>query len=337
MEQMDVTSQHEREAALLAEPRIFDHMTALADGLRCRLLLLVAREELTVSDLCAVVQMPQSTVSRHLKLLHEGGWVDSRRDGTRRLYRATPERLDEAALRLWDLTREEIAATPAGRADRDRLRSVLARSKRRSQEFFDASADAWDAMRDELFGSGFLLHALVGLADPDWTVGDLGCGTGAVSEALAPCVRKVIAIDGSPAMLERARERLRRFDQVECVAAELESLPLDDASLDVATAVLVLHHLPAPGAFLAEAARTLRPGGRLLVVDMLPHDREAYRREMGHEWLGFDESTVRDLLAAAGFEAVRWRALPPAAEARGPNLFAAVARRTADPEPGSDS
>ena len=305
---------------------LFEAMAVLGDPVRSRLLRLLEAAELSVSDLCAVLQLPQSTVSRHLKTLGDGGWVESRALGTRRLYRAQVDRQDDASGGLWELTRERLALTEPAQGDDARLASVLAQARSRSREFFDNEASRWDTVRDELFGGRTYLHALMGLLDAGWTVGDLGCGTGPVSEALAPFVEQVIAVDGSAPMLEQATQRLRRFDNVELRRGDLESLPIDNRCLDVATLCLVLHHVARPPEVLAEAARATRPGGRLLVVDMQPHDREDYRQEMGHVWLGFGENTLREWVAPH-FDQVRCVALPPAPRAKGPNLFVLHARR----------
>jgi ArsR family transcriptional regulator len=302
-------------------------MAALGDAARSRLLLLLEEQELTVSDLCAVMQLPQSTVSRHLKALADRGWVDSRANGTRHLYQGTVQEMEPAARALWRLTRQQVEETAAGRADRERLESVLARSRSRSQEFFDASSGRWDTLRDDLFGSSFYLFALMRLLPSNWLVADLGCGTGTVAEALAPFVRRVIGIDTSAAMLKIAGHRLQRFDNVELRHGALETLPLDDKSVDVVTLMLVLHHLQRPLNAISEAARCLRPGGRILIVDMLPHDRTQYRQEMGHVWLGFSEEKINGLLEEAGFGSTRFQALPPAPEAKGPALFAVSAQR----------
>jgi ubiquinone/menaquinone biosynthesis C-methylase UbiE/DNA-binding transcriptional ArsR family regulator len=307
------------------DPILLGQMAVLAESLRCRALAILEDHELTVSDLCAVIQLPQSTVSRHLKALSNRGFVNSRPDGTRRLYHATVDELDTAAQNLWALTRTEIDKTPARRLDRERLRSVLASRRSRSQEFFDATSDRWDVIRDELYGSHFYLFALPGLLPGDWSVADLGCGTGTVAEALAPFVHRVVGIDASPPMLELAGQRLERFDNVELRLAELESLPLDDNNVDVTTLILVLHHLERPEAAIREASRCLRPGGHILIVDMLPHDRTEYRLEKGHVWLGFSEEEIEEYLLAAGFGDVRFQPLPPAPDAKGPNLFAVSA------------
>jgi ArsR family transcriptional regulator len=300
-------------------------MAALAESARCRLLSLLEDRELTVSDLCAVLQLPQSTVSRHLKALLDRGWVEARADGTSRLYRSRAGELDDAARGLWELTRGQIEQTPERQQDRQRLVSVLARHRSRSREFFDEKSDRWDAIRDEMYGSHFYLQALLGLLPSDWTVAELGCGTGAIAEALAPFVRRVVGVDASSPMLDLAQRRLERFDNVDLLPGELESLPLEDGEVDVATMILVLHNLERPEAAIAEAARCLRPNGRLLIVDMLPHDRVEYRMERGHVWMGFSDKMINGYLESAGFGEGRFRPLPPAPEAKGPNLFAVSA------------
>jgi ArsR family transcriptional regulator len=228
-----------------------------------------------------------------------------------------------AARSLWLLVRGETETSVAAKADARRLRGILAARRSRSEEFFRSEAGRWDRLRDDLFGEGFFLAALPALVDPTWTVGDLGCGTGRVAEAIAPYVARVVAVDGSDAMLRAARKRLRGFPGVEVRQGALESLPVDDGSLDAATLVLVLHHVAEPARVLHEAVRALAPGGRLLVVDMFPHDREEYRRSMGHVWLGFAEDTAARALEEAGLQDVVLRPLATAEGAKGPSLFVA--------------
>ncbi len=308
-------------------PAIHDHLASLADTTRSRILLLLDRHELTVSELCGIVQLPQSTVSRHLKALADGGWVAARAEGTSNLYTMTRDDLDPAARRLWLLVREQVGSSTAAAQDQRRLQAALAERRTKSQEFFSSSAGQWDRVRDDLFGDRFHLAALAALAEGTWTIGDLGCGTGQVSAALAPFVARVIAVDASAAMLQAARKRLGGVDNIELRRGELEALPIDDARLDAATLMLVLHHVPEPERALGEIARVLKPGGRAIVVDMLPHDRESYRQQMGHVWLGFGDDHVRRLFQQAGFEDVRIVSLPPDAKAKGPGLFVATARR----------
>ena len=308
------------------EAAIFDDLTLLADGVRSRMVAVLERHELTVSELCAVLQLPQSTVSRHLKLLADAGWVTSRREGTSRFYSAV-QSTQATTGKLCSLLREEVAGTPAVDQDARRVKSVMTRRQTASQHFFESGAGRWDKIREDLFGRWSHLHALPGLLDDRWTVGDLGCGTGQIAAALAPFVAGVIAVDRSGEMLQVARKRLREWPNVEVRRGELEAPPIDDGTLDAATLMLVLHHISDPSAVLAAAARALRDGGRLLVTDMLPHDREDYRQQMGHVWLGFSEDHIRRLLTAAGFERVRVTALDPDGQARGPALFVATARK----------
>ena len=302
-----------------------ERISVVADQLRGRVLLAVSAGELTVGELCETLDLPQSTVSRHLKILGDAGWVSSRPEGTRRLYRQSIDRLEEAARGVWDLARREIASSPAARQDASRLERALARRRDRSREFFACGAERWERRREELFGARSPILGLLGLVDPSLVVADLGCGTGAVAEALAPLVRRVLAVDDSAAMLEACRARLVGLPNVEILEGQLESLPLEASSLDAATAILVLHHLPDPTRALAEVARVLRLGGRLVIVDMLPHDRDELRGEMGHVWLGFDEEQLRRLLGTAGLELERFAALPVDPRATGPALFTALA------------
>jgi ubiquinone/menaquinone biosynthesis C-methylase UbiE/DNA-binding transcriptional ArsR family regulator len=316
------------ETSRVAEkPEIFDRLAVLSDPIRCRLLLVLEAQELTVSEICSILQLPQSTVSRHLKTLADDGWVRARRDGTSRLYSAVRQAHQHGAQRLWQLLRDEVMAGSAASQDQARLEEIMTQRRSKSQEFFSSAAGQWAQLRQQLFGSRFDLLALLALLEEDWVVGDLGCGTGQTAASLAPFVGKVIAVDDSKAMLTAARERLGKTGNVELRQGRLESLPIEDETLDAAVLGLVLHHLPDPPRVLQEACRALKPNGRILVVDMLPHEREDYRQEMGHVWLGFEQKQLEDWLAEAGFGKVAFRALPPEQQAKGPNIFTASAQR----------
>jgi len=245
--------------------------------------------------------------------------------------------LDAAARRLWQLVRDQTAQSTLAHNDADRLRATLAERKLKSQEFFSGAASQWDALRTELFGRRADVGTLLGLLDDQWTVGDLGCGTGQLSEALAPFVRRVVAVDSSRAMLAAARKRLDGLPNVELRQGELETLPVKHGELDAALLFLVLHYTVDPARVLAEAARALKPGGRLLVVDMTPHDRDEYRQQMGHLWQGFDSAQLSAWLQAAGFDAVRYTPLTPDPNAKGPSLFAASAKGAISHKPLASS
>jgi ArsR family transcriptional regulator len=292
------------------------------------MLLLLDRNELTVSELCAVLQLPQSTVSRHLKTLLDAGWVTSRKEATSRYYTLMADSRGPAARRLWVVLRDQFGTSAAADQDARRLKTVISGRQTKSREFFESAAGQWDKLREELFGRASHLQALPGLLDPQWTVGDLGCGTGHAASALAPFVHRVLAVDRSGEMLQAARRRLREYPNVEVRRGELESLPIGEGELDAATLLLVLHHVSGPADALREAARVLKPGGRILICDMLPHEREEYRQQMGHIWLGFGEDQMRGLLVDAGFSGVKIVPLASNTAAKGPALFVASARKS---------
>lgn len=304
---------------------ILDTMSALSDATRCRVLLVLERHELSVTELCAVLQLPQSTVSRHLKVLGDERWVESRAEGPSRRYAMALQELEPAERRLWALVREQVAESAAALQDAQRLRSVLAERKSKSQEFFSSAAGQWDRMRAELFGQRADLLALLALLDERWVVGDLGCGTGQLAASLAPFVARVIGVDDSSAMLAAARKRVSGVDNVALRRGRLEALPIADGELDAAMFFIVLHYVDDPAAALAEARRSLKPGGRLMVADMMPHDRVEYRRTMGHIWQGFSREQLEKWMADAGFSGIRYDPLPADPAAMGPTLFVARA------------
>lgn len=313
----------------MTQPRLSIHerLAELADATRCRLLLAVERQELTVGELCSALQLPQSTVSRHLKILADEAWVTSRADGASRWYRLSPT-LDAEAASLWQLVRAPLLETPNTAQDLARIDAVLSARRQRSEAFFATASEEWDTLRTNLFGARADLMAALALLEPTWIVGDLGCGTGGLSAALAPHVAHVHAVDASAAMRAAAHARLDRLSNVTVHQGALEALPLADASLDVAVLLLVLHHVADPLRALREVRRVLRPGGRILIADMRAHLRAEYQQQMGHVWLGFDAPTLDQWLMDAGFTGLRYTPLPVDPDAEGPALFTAIARTT---------
>lgn len=303
---------------------VFGQLAALADPTRSRILLLLEQQALSVSEVCAVLQLPQSTVSRHLKVLVDEGWANARSEGASRLYRM--RRLDNSASRIWETVRDEVSRTPAGEQDRQRLSAVLEVRREKSAAFFSAAANDWDKVRAELFGGNAELLPLLALWGANWVVGDLGCGTGQIARTVAPFVKRVIGVDSSSAMLEAAKSR--KPENVEYRAGDIEGLPIADGELDVALLFLVLHYVVDPRVALREAARVLKPGGRLLVVDMMPHDQEELRETMGHVWPGFSAEQLNGWLSEADFNLAQHIPLPVDARAKGPALFALRATKS---------
>jgi ArsR family transcriptional regulator len=287
------------------------------------MLLLLEQQALSVGEVCAVMQLPQSTASRHLKVLVDEGWASARADGASRLYRIAP--LADSSKSIWETVRAEVRNTVASLQDQHRVGAVLAGRREKSAAFFSAAAGDWERMRVDLYGHNAELPPLLALLDAEWVVGDLGCGTGQISRTLAPFVKRVIGVDASRAMLQAAEGA---GGGVELREGQLEALPIADSEIDVALLFLVLHYVVDPAAVLQEAARALSTGGRLLLVDMMPHEDEELRETMGHVWPGFSSEQVEQWLTAAGFARIQHISLPVDARAKGPALFATRAYKS---------
>ena len=302
-------------------------MGSLGDETRLRLLTLLEQQELGVVDLCDVLQMPQSTVSRHLKVLGDQGWVRSRRRGTTRLYQTILDELDEPARALWLVARGQTAGWATLRQDALRLRQRLAGRGDAAREFFSGKAGEWDRLRERFYGRAFEGQALLSLLPADYVVADLGCGTGHTLALLAKHVGRVIGVDSNKAMLAAARRRTGELGNVELREGEFEALPLADGEADAAMLVLALSYLEDATGTLEEAGRAIRRGGRLVVVDLLPHDREEFRREMGQVHAGIHEGDLAAKLAAAGFGRMTYEPRPAEPDVEGPALFVATATK----------
>jgi ubiquinone/menaquinone biosynthesis C-methylase UbiE len=298
-------------------------MVTLSDPTRLRLLRLLERHELGVAELCDVLQLPQSTVSRHLKVLGDEGWVKNRAEGTTRLYRMVEDK-EGPPRRLWTIAREETDGWATVGQDQLRLTRRLAARRPAAEAFFAGAAAEWDRLRQELYGDTFTQAALLSLLPADWDVADLGCGTGHTAATLAPHVRTVLGVDQSAAMLRTARKRTADFANVDLRQGSLEALPLDDDSVDGVLLVLALTYVAHPRRALREASRVLRSGGRIVVVDLLRHDREDFQRQMGQASLGFGPEALAEMLREANLGGGRARSLTPEPKAKGPALVLAT-------------
>ncbi len=308
---------------------LLNWMGCLADPTRLRLLKLLEKSELGVLELCDILQMPQSTVSRHLKLLADQGWIENRRQGTNNLYRASVEGMETHAGKLWALAREQTRDWATFEQDALRLEAAIARRPGDAQSFFAGAAGDWDKLRGELYGGSFPTQAVAGLLPSHWTVADLGCGTGHLAGLLAPNVKKVIGVDQSPAMLKGAQKRLERFTNVELLEGDITKLPISDGACDAVLVVLVLTYVERYALALKEARRVLRSGGQLVVIDLLMHSRDDFKRLMGQAVSGFDAKGFSGALVEAGFEtgSVNVQAITPEPGVKGPALFIARAVR----------
>jgi len=301
-------------------------LAALSDRSRVRILLTLEQAELGVGELSRSLGMPQSTVSRHLKPLFELGFVNKRSEGTASLYRLNL--VDPAIKALWKSTCEQLGDAEDFADDAVRLRQVLLDRRIDSRSFFGRVGGDWQSIRRDLFGHGFSDDALLQLLPSEWVVADLGCGTGDAAERLAPVVSRVLAVDREPAMLTAAQRRLEAFSNIEFLEGDLLRLPIENASVDLAVLILVLHHQEDPAGIMRESARILKPEGRLLIVDMMSHDRTEFTEEMGHIHLGFDEDALVEWGVDANLVCMKHHRMRPMASGRGPALFCSIFGRT---------
>jgi ArsR family transcriptional regulator len=287
----------------------------LGDDARLRILRLLHAERLNVSELTAILGIAQSGVSRHLGLLKDAGLVEERREAGFTYFRLAPslESGSNGFGPVWPLllTQFESAAhSQEGRADASRLEEI----RRIRTENFDEHA-AGAERRQIVPGRSWAAWArALGHLLPDLEVADLGCGEGYLTIEASRFARRVIGIDSSDAVLARARRlaasRLARRSagergQVEWKRGELERIPLDDASVDLALLSQALHHAGDPARALAEAVRIVRSGGRVLVLDLRRHDEVWVRERLGDKWLGFADDELKQLLEDAGLTGVR--------------------------------
>lgn len=285
------------------------YLKALADETRLRLAVVLFHYELSVNELVALLGMGQSRISRHLKILTEAGLLRPRRDGLWVFYTAEH---DGPGRRFLSSMVPFLLEEASGKDDLDRASRIIEERTIHTRQFFNEIADDWDEMNREILGDLSLPDAILEeLPESCGTAADLGCGTGEVLEHLRRACREVIGVDGSPRMLELAR---RRFGDdtsgISLRIGELAHLPLRDGEADFICVNLVLHHLSRPDTALAEAARVLSPGGRLLVTDFDQHELESMRTLYGDRWLGFSREALADGLASAGLIPVSHRLVP---------------------------
>eukprot|EP00752_Nemacystus_decipiens_P013959 g12395.t1 len=307
--------------------RLLRWMNGLADATRLRLLALLAEHELGVSDLCDVVQLPQSTVSRHLKILADEAWVISRRQGTTNLYQVVLDELEERQRELWLITRDEASDWATLAQDKLRLQQLVLNKQQDAGAFFADAAERWESIRHELYGKRFTSDAMLALLPSHWTVADLGCGSGTLAAELSPFVKQVIGIDNSDPMLIAAKQRTEGADNIDLRKGELTEIPIEDDAVDATLCVIVLSYIDDATAVVCEMARVLKPGGRAVIVDLLAHNRDPFRRQMGQVHSGFTTDRMVELFEQAGLEQAVCRPLPPEPDATGPALLLATATK----------
>ena len=280
----------------------------LGDEARLRLLRVLRRERLNVTELTGILGLAQSGVSRHLGLLKDAGLVAEEKDAGFTYYRLSPALQEDGRRTLWASLEEQFeqaASDPAVRADEARLQEVL----RLRKENFDThgAADTRDARQLVPGRSWAAWSRALGLLLPPLEVADLGCGEGYLTVEAARWARRVIAVDRSEVVLARARglARRRRVSNVVWKRGDLEKLPIADQTVDVALLSQALHHARDPARAVAEASRITVPGGRVLVLDLRTHEEDWVRAKLGDRLLGFSDDALRKMLVGAGLRDVK--------------------------------
>ena len=279
----------------------------LGDEARLRLLRVLDKDRFNVKELTGILGLAQSGVSRHLGLLKEAGLVVEERDGAFSFYRLSPALRDHTQGPLWPLLEAQFdsaAGSAALKADDSRLQEVL---RLRRENFEHVGPDTRDGRQLVPGRSWAAWSRALGMLLPPLDVADLGCGEGYLTVETARWARHVTAVDRSPGVLTRAKALAARkkCSNITWKKGELEKLPIDNHTMDVALLSQALHHAAEPAHALSEAARILKPGGRLLILDLRPHDETWVRDKLGDQWFGFSDDHLAGLLTRAGFSDVK--------------------------------
>lgn len=282
----------------------WETLKLLADSTRVRILSLLRREELSVAELQEILDMGQSRISSHLGLLRQGELVLDRREGKKTFY-AINRDFNTQGLSLMDAACSSVEGSDQITGDLANLKRILEKRKQKSEQYFNSVAGrlgknycpgrSWEAIG----------HCLLHLT-PKIKIADLGAGEGLVSQLLARRAEEVVCIDNSPKMVEFGSELAAKneFTNLRYVLGDIEDVPLKPNSVDLALLSQALHHAQHPQIAVEEAFRILKPGGELIVLDLLEHQFEKARELYADVWLGFSENTLYQFLKTAGFQQI---------------------------------
>lgn len=275
------------------------YLKALADPTRVRLANILFFHELSVNELVSVMDMGQSRISRHLKILTDAGILKCRRDGVWAFYSVSDS---GDGKELMNALSPIMNLDPILEADIKKTDRIIEKRKKSTANFFDNVAAEWDKMKQDLLGEFDLNQAIMELMENCRAALDLGCGTGELLGYMAQHAEKLIGVDCSPEMLGEAETKLRlKGIDVDLRLGELEHLPMRDNEADLAVISMVLHHLTNPEDGIKEVSRILEPGGLFIFAEFAKHEVETLRTEYGDRWLGFSHEYIENILEKNGF------------------------------------
>ena len=291
-------------------------LKALADETRLRLMALLARGDFNVNELVEVLQTGQSRVSHHLKILADSGLVRNRREGNWIYYSlANSNGGDRGLVEAFNLGLKAAASLSTHEADLRKLESVVQRRRSLSTKYFDRIGSSWERLQQEVLDSTYYRQQVLSYLPGNGNVAaDLGTGSGYLLPMLLSKFDSVLAIDASQTMLKVAADCVAaeipdRAAACEFRLGELEHLPIPDNHVDAAVACMVLHHISNPAEALQEASRIMKPGGMLVIADLLQHNVTEMREKYADLWMGFDPKQLRKWLRGAGLKVVRHEVL----------------------------
>lgn len=277
-----------------------NYFKALSDDTRLRLINLLIHHELSVNETVALLEMGQSRVSRHLKVLTGSGLLRQRRDGLWAFYSAVTKGPGRDFL---DSLESFFESDPALSADLKRMNEKIEDRTREKIKYFDSIAPRWSSIRGNIFGGAPTEKIIEEFLEPAEVTADIGCGTGEFIPLLKKFSKKIIGIDRSRRMLEIAGSRHgENKDSVELRLGEAEHLPMRDNEADMALMSMVMHYMPAPEEAIYEAGRAIKKDGVLILLDLLKHNNEEMRIQFNHRWLGFDVPAIENRISEAEFK-----------------------------------
>jgi ArsR family transcriptional regulator len=275
------------------------YFKALADETRIRLFNILINHEISVNELVSLMGMGQSRISRHLKILTDSGLVQCRRDGVWAFFTASKAGEEK---KFVDAIRFLFDEEPELTEDLKNAEKVITDRKRKSKQFFNKIAHKWDDLKQQIIGDFDLNSAILKHVERCAYAVDMGCGTGQLLHRLKEVAAVAVGVDSSPQMLEQARKLFSSDNgAVELRLGELEHLPVGDKQADCVIISMALHHIPSPEKAIAEAARILKPKGRLIIADFEKHQDEEMERKYGDRWLGFSIKEIKTYLGDNGF------------------------------------